>query len=158
MLSLIRKIISAAPAKSAVAPATANEDQTRLAACVLLLEAAHSDDECTKQEMERVVATMQQDFSLEADHVAELIELANASREEAIDLWQFTNQLNQQFSKEQKLAIMESVWRIIFADGRLDAHEDHFAHKLANLLRLSHGEMIDAKLSARGGEVKGSGL
>ena len=44
---------------------------------------------------------------------------------------------------------MESVWSIIFADGKLDANEDYFAHKLANLLRLSHGEMIDAKLAAK---------
>ena len=55
MLSLIKKIITAAPAKSAAAPAAASEDQRRLAACVLLLEAAHIDDECTGQEMEQVV-------------------------------------------------------------------------------------------------------
>ena len=149
MLSLIKKIITAAPARSAAAPAAASEDQRRLAACVLLLEAAHIDDECTGQEMEQVVATMQRDFSLKADHAAELIELARARREEAIDLWQFTNHINQHYSKEEKMAVMEAVWRIIFADGRLDAHEDHFAHKLANLLRLTHKEMIDAKLAAR---------
>ena len=157
MLSLIKKVLAAAPGKSAPA-STASHDQNQLAACVLLLEAAHSDDECTEKEMEDVIETMARDFSLDHAHVEELIELAHARREEAIDLWQFTNQLNQQYSKEQKVALMESVWRIIFADGRLDAHEDHFAHKLANLLRLSHGEMIDAKLSARGGEVKESGL
>jgi uncharacterized tellurite resistance protein B-like protein len=44
---------------------------------------------------------------------------------------------------------MESVWRIIHIDGRLEGHEDQFAHKLANLLRLTHGELIDAKIQAR---------
>jgi uncharacterized tellurite resistance protein B-like protein len=44
---------------------------------------------------------------------------------------------------------MESVWRVIHIDGRLEGHEDHFAHKLANLLRLTHKELIDAKISAR---------
>jgi uncharacterized tellurite resistance protein B-like protein len=44
---------------------------------------------------------------------------------------------------------MESVWGIILIDDHLEAHEDHFAHKLANLLRLSHSELIDAKLRAR---------
>ncbi len=92
---------------------------------------------------------MEKDFSLDRAHVDELIELANTRREEATDLWQFTNHLNQHNGKEQKMAIMESVWRIFFADGRLDMHEDHFAHKLANLLRLTHEEMIAAKLKAR---------
>ncbi len=44
---------------------------------------------------------------------------------------------------------MESVWRIILLDDHLEAHEDHFVHKLANLLRLSHSELIEAKLRAR---------
>jgi len=133
----------------AQAPAPATEEQTRLAACVLLLEAAHSDDECSAEELGHVVATLKNDFSLNQAHADELLELARVERQNSIDLWQFTNQLNEQFSKEQKMAVMESVWRIIFADGKLDAHEDYFAHKLANLLRLSHKEMIDAKLAAR---------
>jgi len=148
MLSLIKKILSATPG-TADAAATSPEEQTRLAACVLLLEAAHIDDECTAEEMQKVIATMEKDFSLDRAHVDELIELANTRREAATDLWQFTNHLNQHNGKEQKMAIMESVWRIFFADGRLDMHEDHFAHKLANLLRLTHEEMIAAKLKAR---------
>ncbi len=44
---------------------------------------------------------------------------------------------------------MEAVWRIILIDDHLEAHEDHFAHKLANLLRLNHIELINAKLRAR---------
>lgn len=44
---------------------------------------------------------------------------------------------------------MEGVWKIIQVDGCLDRHEDHFAHKLANLLRLTHKELIDVKLQAR---------
>jgi uncharacterized tellurite resistance protein B-like protein len=120
-----------------------------LAAGVLLLEAAHVDDDCTAEEMEHVVQTMRDKFSLSEEYLAELLEVAHLKRGEAIDLWQFTNRLNQEFSKEEKLLIMEDVWRIIFIDGRLDKHEDHFAHKLANLLRLTHKEMIDAKLRGR---------
>ena len=38
---------------------------------------------------------------------------------------------------------------VVHIDGKLESHEDHFAHKLANLLRLTHKELIDAKLKAR---------
>ena len=153
MISLIKKIITAAPGKSDT-PAATTAEQTRLAACVLLLEAAHINDECTAEELDHVIATLKNDFALEQDHVEDLIEMAHSERDNAIDLWQFTSHINQHFSQEQKMAIMEAVWRIIFADGKLDMHEDHFAHKLANLLRLSHREMIDAKLLARGDEVR----
>ena len=148
MLSLIKKIITAHPDKPETAPGSV-EEQNRLAACVLLLEAAHSDDKCTAEELDHVIATLKNDFSLKQAHVDELIELAHRERDNAIDLWQFTNHINQHYSKKDKLSVMESVWSIIFADGKLDANEDYFAHKLANLLRLSHGEMIDAKLAAK---------
>ena len=148
MLSMIRNILNGTKSNER-AREEGGEQRIHLAAGVLLLEAAHIDNECTVEEMEHVVQTLRAKFSLTADCVAELLELAHLEREEAVDLWQFTNRVNQDFRKDEKLAIMEDVWRVIFMDGRLDKHEDHFAHKLATLLRLSHKEMIDAKLRAR---------
>jgi uncharacterized tellurite resistance protein B-like protein len=148
MLSLIKKIITANPGGTDNA-VFSSQDQTPLAACVLLLEAAHIDDECTTEELNHLVSTLKKEFALDQAQVEDLIDLAGNERKNAIDLWQFTNYLNLHYSKEKKMALMESVWRIIFADGKLEMHEDHFAHKLANLLRLSHKEMIDAKLRAR---------
>lgn len=49
----------------------------------------------------------------------------------------------------EKVIVMESVWRIIHIDAHLESHEDHFAHKLANLLRLTHAELINAKIKAK---------
>ena len=148
MLSMIRNVLRGKGGEVQESD-EARESNLHLVAGVLLLEAAHIDDECTSEEMEHVVATLRDKFSLSEDCVEELLELAHLEREEAIDLWKFTNQMNQHFSKDEKLTIMEDVWRIFFSDGRLDKHEDHFAHKLANLLRLSHKEMIEAKLRAR---------
>ncbi|MDF1578731.1 MAG: TerB family tellurite resistance protein [Desulfobulbales bacterium] len=146
---MIRKIFEGEKGKTPASPEE-RERKKHIAAGVLLLEAAHIDDECTEAEMEHVVATLKEKFDLTADCVAELIELAHRHREEAIDLWQYTNHINRHFERNEKLAVMEDVWRIILVDGQLEKHEDHFAHKLAALLRLSHKEMIDAKLRARG--------
>ncbi len=45
--------------------------------------------------------------------------------------------------------MVELVWDIAYADGSLDRHEDYFVHKLANLLRLTHRQLIDAKLRVK---------
>jgi len=148
MFDLIKKIISGGPA--AKEQGSGVEDNIHLAAGVLLLETAHIDDECTAEEMAHVIATLRSDFGLSPAYAEELLALAGAERDKSLDLWQFTNQMNQHYSMEEKMALMEAVWRIIFADGRLEAHEDHFAHKLANLLRLTHKQLIEAKLRARG--------
>jgi len=125
------------------------ERKKQVAAGVLLLEAAHVDNDFSKEEQAHIVSTLREKFALADDHVAELLKLAEADREESVDLWQFTNLVNRQFSAEEKLMVMEDVWRIILLDGKLEEHEDQYAHKLANLLRLSHEQLIAAKLKAR---------
>ena len=126
-----------------------HEMKTHIAACVLFLEAAHIDNECTDDEMDHLIESVKSRFNLSPAHAAELIDLAHSRRNDAVDLWQFTNHMNQHYSKEEKIEILEMVWQIIHVDGRLDKHEDHFVHKLANLLRLNHKELIDAKITAR---------
>ncbi|MFC1523293.1 TerB family tellurite resistance protein [Thermodesulfobacteriota bacterium] len=148
MFDLIRKVIK--QDKTPVKTSSGSiQERTKIAACVLLLEAAHIDEECTDEELDHVFATLKNHFSLSQQCVEELIELSHKERHEAVDLWEFTSHMNQHFTKTEKIAVMEAVWRIIHTDGRLDKHEDHFAHKLANLLRLTHKELIDAKVLAR---------
>jgi uncharacterized tellurite resistance protein B-like protein len=126
-----------------------NVQDAQVALCVLLLEAAHSDGECSADEMEHVIATLTDRFAVARQDIDSLIEAGYSERDDAIDLFRFTRYMNSNYSKEEKIAVMESVWRVIHTDGRLEAHEDHFAHKLANLLRLTHKELINAKLAAR---------
>ncbi len=149
MFDLLRKIIEKRNNSRGIAAADPDL-RTRLAAAVILLEAAHADNDCTEEEFDHVLETLKTTFALSHEYAEELMELAHQEREQALDLWQFTNHINQLYNKEEKIEVMEAVWRIIHADGRLEAHEDHFAHKLANLLRLTHREMIDAKIRARG--------
>ena len=45
---------------------------------------------------------------------------------------------------------MELIWKVVYADGHLDQHEDYLAHKVSKLLRLSHAQLIQAKLIVLG--------
>ena len=128
---------------------TDTEERTRIAAGVILLEAAHADHECTEDELSHVIKTLRSDFNLSKKLAEELLEVAHRERRQAVDLFEFTNHINNEFSKEEKKAVLETVWRIIHIDGQLEKHEDHFARKLTHLLRLTHKDMIDAKLKAR---------
>jgi uncharacterized tellurite resistance protein B-like protein len=149
MLDLIRKVIGS----GTVAEPTTEADsarRTQIAASVILLEAAQADYECTKEEISHALDTIKSTFGLSREYAEELLELARQERAKAVDLWPFTSEINRNFNHGEKIAIMEAVWRIIYADGKLEKHEDHLAHKLAALLRLGHREMIDAKLKVSG--------
>jgi len=146
MIDLIKKMLGEEPKKNLQDD---DMEDAHLVLCVLMLEAAHVDGECSDEEMEHVVTTLTDTYGLAKEEIEGLIEQAYAKRKNSIDLFSFTRYLNQNYSKEEKLSVMESVWRVIHIDGRLEGHEDHFAHKLANLLRLTHKDLIDAKIKAR---------
>ena len=145
MIGIIKKIMGDPVQEETVE----NQDDAHIALSVLLIEAAHVDGECSDEEMAHVIETLTDKCGVSKEDIDELIEKAYQKRKDAIDLFAFTRYMNQNYSKEEKLRVMESVWRVIHIDGRLAGHEDHFAHKLANLLRLTHKELIDAKISAR---------
>ncbi len=146
MIGIIKKILG--EDKSQVEREETAED-AHIALCVLMIEAAHIDGECSDEEMAHVIATLTDNCGVSKQEITELIEQAYQKRNDSIDLFSFTRYMNQNYSKEEKLRVMESVWRVIHIDGKLEGHEDHFAHKLANLLRLTHKELIDAKIRAR---------
>ncbi len=147
MFDRIRKIITS---DQEIKESSIDEEKKiHVASCVMLLEASHIDEECHDDEMDHLVETLKDKFGIPGEEADELIELSHDHRKNAVDLWEFSNHINQTFSKQEKIAVMEDVWRIIHIDGKLDMYEDAFAHRVANLLRLTHKQLIDAKLKAR---------
>jgi uncharacterized tellurite resistance protein B-like protein len=123
----------------------------RVATCAIFLEMANIDGEFSQSERERILSILKEDFHLSDGHAAELLEGSREELKRSIDLWQFTNLINQNYSTEEKIGIIEMVWKIVYTDGKLDMHEDYLVHKLANLLRLTHEQLIEAKLKIRHG-------
>jgi uncharacterized tellurite resistance protein B-like protein len=128
-------------------PPTVNaEERLRIATCVVLLEVAKSDDEFCSLEQATLSAILQKEFDISPEAVEALVEEAHAKRAQSIDLYEFTSQINEYYSREEKIRIVELTWKIVYADEELNRYEDHFVHKLTRLFRLQHEELIDAKL------------
>lgn len=121
-------------------------ERLKMATCVVLIEVASADDEFSAEEREHILTALSERFSLSGDEAEELIQVASREREESVDLWQFTHQINELCGPEEKIQIIEEVWRVICADHAIDGHEDHLAHKLAKLFNLTHRQLIDAKV------------
>ena len=120
-----------------------------LALAVLLFEAAHADGTCTTEEKTHLIRTLMTDFKVSREEMDSLLDATCKERKEYVDLFRFTRYINDSFSEAQKIRILEAVWEIILLDGQLEAREDHFVHKLANLFYLNHDDLINAKLRAR---------
>ncbi|MBN1355246.1 TerB family tellurite resistance protein [bacterium] len=124
-------------------------EDLQTAACVLMLETAHADRKFSDMEKQLIRDILGEQFDLTPDEITELMSVAERERSDSLDMWTFTNRINRVFTRREKIRIMENIWRVIYADRRMDQHEDYLAHKLANLLRLQHHEMIGAKVRIR---------
>jgi uncharacterized tellurite resistance protein B-like protein len=118
----------------------------RVAVCALLLEMARIDDAFTREEMEAILGILKDRYGLSKEEAEALMEAAEAELRDSVDLWRFARRINRSYSPKEKVDIIELLWRVVFVDGKLDAHEDYLIHKLELLLRLEHRQLIAAKL------------
>jgi len=117
----------------------------RLAACALLLELANADEEFTDDERQHLESAVRRQFGLGAADAEKLLELAQQAREEAVDLWQFTNLIAENYSTGQKMVLAEIMWGLVYSDGDLASKEDYLMRKICNLLRLEPGYLAEAR-------------
>jgi uncharacterized tellurite resistance protein B-like protein len=124
----------------------------QLATAALLIEVARIDRESTPDERAVVLRAVREKFELPADEAASLIDLAEAEMKQATDYFQFTSLVNRHFTQEQKQRVIELMWRVAYADAELSAHENHLMRKIADLLHITHGDYIAAKMRAQDAE------
>jgi uncharacterized tellurite resistance protein B-like protein len=104
------------------------------------------DGDFSEEERNGIVAVVCKDFGVSEDMAEAILKASEEELKGSRDLWQFTNLINRNYTQEEKIGIIETVWRIVYADGKLDNYEDFLVHKLANMLYLSHRQLIDAKV------------
>lgn len=123
-----------------------SERDVNVAICALLIEMGRIDETFTKEEMAAVVAILTEKYGLAREDIDTLMAEADRDLDDSVDLWQFARVINENFSNEDKEKLIERLWRVVYVDGKMDEHEHYLMNKLSSLLRLSHKQLIDAKL------------
>ena len=129
----------------ALPPAKSNEENLQIACAALLIEMMHMDDRLQTEEQESIVGRLEALFSLTPEQTSALIELADEQRRAATDYFQFTHLINREFSTEQKIKLIESLWRVAYADGELSMYEEYLVRKISDLVGVSHTDFIISK-------------
>ncbi len=149
MINKLKKYFDLKTESGTAAKKEDTRQKLKVAVCALLLETAYSDEEFSEDEKTRLVDMIKTGFGLTGEEADELIGIAQKEREKSVDLWHFTKLINENYSREEKINLMEMLWEIVYADSVLDKHEDYLMHTLTKLLKLEHRQMIAAKLRAK---------
>lgn len=118
-----------------------------LATAALLLDIAHADGEFTPVEEGDLVEYLREKFSLDENDTRQLIDAASEIRRQTIDHFAMTNYIRKNVTLEERKEIVKTMWRLVYADGRLTDYEGYLVRKLADLLGLEHHVMIEAKVA-----------
>lgn len=124
------------------------EHQQQLAAASLMVEIMVIDRKFENAERNVIQQLLQKQFELSDGEIERLIELAHQEVEEATSLFQFTRLINDHFKEEEKVGLIESLWRVAYADDHLDKHEEAMVRRIAELLYVSHSDFIRVKYLA----------
>jgi uncharacterized tellurite resistance protein B-like protein len=150
MFKTVKDLLERLSAELAQPADTPPDDHSlQLATAVLLVEVMRAAPEVHENEYGAVLQALRRKFELSEDELQQLLALAHERSRTAYDYQHFTQQLNQRFTHAQKIAMVEAMWAVAFADQHLDVHENAVIRKVAGLLHVTHGEYIAAKLHAR---------
>jgi uncharacterized tellurite resistance protein B-like protein len=124
-----------------------NELTLEIACSVLLCEVMLADGQLETAEQKKLNDIISKQFQLTPDEVSEIIKHALVLCENATDFYQFTSKINEKYSLEQRIKMLELLWQVAYADGELASIEEHIIRKIADLLHLRHSEYIQTKLN-----------
>lgn len=127
------------------------DEAIRMATAVLMIDVARADHVFDESEFDRVLELVQSHFRLPAEQAAELVVAANDKAEDLVSAYDFTKLLHEHLDHGEKARIVSLLWKIAYADGRLDKYEDSLVLKISDLLHVSRGLVMRLKHDAQAG-------
>jgi len=154
MFDAFRKFLSdcAAGAKH---PSRFEENDYRLAASALLVHAAAIDGEISPVSRDTLHAVIKRRFELDEASTNELVDEAIVAEHDAVDLYHFTSLINRSLDEAGRRRVVEMMWEIVFADGRVSEFEDNLLWRAADLLGISSRERIELRQQVAGARAGG---
>ncbi|WP_075881034.1 TerB family tellurite resistance protein [Vreelandella massiliensis] len=119
-----------------------------LATAALLCEVMRADYEKSDEERVALKQMLTRRYHLSESEVSELMTLAEAEVDDAVDHYQFVSLIKAHYGYAQRCELVALMWQLAWVDGRVDPLEEHRIRRLADLLHVRHSDFIRGKLKA----------
>lgn len=129
--------------------AATDEHAVGVAAAVMLVEVLRAEPGVRAEERRVAVEALRAQFGLSDDELGQLMALAERTAETAIDYFTFSSRINAAFDDARKIRLIEQMWRVAYADGRIGGEENLVMRKFADLLYIHPGAYANAKMRAK---------
>ena len=110
----------------------------------LLIHAAKIDENYTSEEKEIIKKTVKKLYP-DLDNLDEVVSKAEQKENDSNHIQEFTKE-GKSLSLENKIIIVETLWRRILSDGKSDIYENNLMRRLAGLLYLDDKILGETKI------------
>ncbi|HKK55505.1 TerB family tellurite resistance protein [Marinobacter sp.] len=146
MIERLKQLFSTADQK----PGKPDAHQLTVAATALMVQLSRVDNDEDQAELKTIVDCAVRSHEVTREEAEEILEDALSQADDSTSLYEFTGLINEHLDQQEKQALLESIWRVAFADGRIDKYEEHLIRRMADLLHLNHREYMQARHRAEG--------
>ncbi len=123
-----------------------NSDELAGLVTALMIEAAQADGTVGADEAALTANVIARQFDLSDEKARQMTDEAIEQSQERVELHSLLRRLRDQSDYEERLGVLEMVWMVVLADGRLDHIEAQLMRRLAGLLFVSD---VDSGLAAQ---------
>jgi len=143
MLDRLHRLLTGRPPEAP--PAAHSFEERQLAAAALMVEAATMDSSFDAAERGRIAELVRDRFALGADEAADLIVEAERAVRASVQWHGFTSAIKDGFDHAERVELVEMLWEVAYADGRLHDYEASLLRRIAGLLYVSDRESGEAR-------------
>ena len=129
--------------------ATITHRRLQLASAVLMVSVVRAELESRQDEHRARERAVGRALDLHEEAAALVVRMAEEALGRGASFAAVLVQLQQECSLDQKRQLVESLWRIAFADAELAGHEEYLVRKIAGQLGLSTADLVETKVRAR---------
>ena len=119
-----------------------------LASAIILIEVSYSDFEIKDVETEKMIKFFETSLNLSKEKSIRLNNEAQKLHKDTNCLRKYIKLINENYTKEEKMKLINIAWKIARADDEIDKYEEHRIRKISELLYLNHADFIKEKISS----------
>ena len=119
--------------------------EIELTAAVLAYEIARSDGEISKDELSVLMDEIESISEKVGKDKFEILKIIEIYSKDSISFHEFIEDINNDYSKEEKHSLLKFMWKIAYADGKLDVDEERLIRRVADLIRIKDIEVLKLK-------------
>lgn len=131
MLGLLKSLLAGSDSPGGA------DNALRLAVATLMVEAAGLDGSFDESERRRLLSLLAQRFELDAAGAERLLAEAQEAQARAVGLESMTRTIKNALDQDQRIEVLEMLWEVVYADGRLHDYEANLLRRLAGLVYVS---------------------